>query len=135
MLALPAVDPGLATFYDRTIKSQLDRTSPFSVWGQDHSLEWAQTLVKALAVGFAMLVVFVPGRRSLVQITALAAAVIIAVELTAEHWFYLYIPWFFGLVLPAVAVSATKRPTPDAASSPVASVPGRRLVDLTAGER
>ena len=135
MLALPAVDPGLATFYDRTIKSQLDRTSPFSVWGQDHSLEWAQTLVKALAVGFAMLVVFVPGRRSLVQITALAAAVIIAVELTAEHWFYLYIPWFFGLVLPAVAVSATKRPTPVAASSPVASVPGRRLVDLTAGER
>ncbi len=35
MLALPAIDPGLATFYDRTVKSQIDRTSPFSVWGQD----------------------------------------------------------------------------------------------------
>ena len=48
MLALPAIDPGLATFYDRTVKSQIDRTSPFSIWGQDDSLEWLQTVVKAL---------------------------------------------------------------------------------------
>ena len=53
MLALPAIDPGLATFYDRTVKSQVDRTSPFSIWGQDHSLEWLQTVVKAFAVGLA----------------------------------------------------------------------------------
>ncbi len=99
MLALPAVDPGLATFYDRTVKSQVDRTSPFSIWGQDHSLEWLQTVVKALAVGLALLVAFVPRRRSLVQVAALAAAVLIAVQLTAEHWFYLYIPWFFGLAI------------------------------------
>jgi hypothetical protein len=102
MLALPAVDPGLATFYDRTIKSQLDRSSPFSIWGQDHSLEWVQTIVKAFAVGLAVLVAFVPRRRSLYQVGALAAAVTIAVQLTAEHWFYLYIPWFFGLVLCAL---------------------------------
>jgi Glycosyltransferase family 87 len=105
MLALPAIDPGLATFYDRTVKSQIDRTSPFSIWGQDHSLEWLQTAVKALAVGLAVLVAFVPRRRSLAQVAALAAAVVIAVELTAEHWFYLYIPWFFGLTLCALAVS------------------------------
>jgi hypothetical protein len=103
MLALPAIDPGLATFYDRTVKSQIDRTSPFSIWGQDHALEWLQTAVKALAVGLALLVAFVPRRRSLAQIAALAAAVVIAVELTAEHWFYLYIPWFFGLTLCALA--------------------------------
>jgi hypothetical protein len=105
MLALPAVDPGLATFYDRTVKSQLDRTSPFSVWGQDHSLEWLQTAVKAFAVGLALLVAFVPARRSLGQIAALAAAVVISVELAADHWFYLYIPWFFGLLLCALAAS------------------------------
>ncbi len=94
MLILPALDPGLSGFYDRTVKSQIDRTSPFSIWGQDHSLEWLQTAVKALAVGLALAVAFVPRRRSLVQVAALAAAVMIAVELTAEHWFYLYIPWF-----------------------------------------
>jgi hypothetical protein len=99
MLALPAIDPGLATFYDRTVKSQINRDSPFSIWGQDHSLEWLQTLVKAFAVGLAVLVAFVPRRRSVPQIAALSAAVLIAVELTAEHWFYLYIPWFFGLAI------------------------------------
>jgi hypothetical protein len=135
MLALPAVDPGLATFYDRTIKSQIDRSSPFSVWGQDHSLEWLQTLVKALTVGLAILVAFLPRRRSLVQIAALAAAVIIAVELTAEHWFYLYIPWFFGLALPAVAVSTRRSSSLTASLSSVASAPGRSRVKVAASER
>jgi hypothetical protein len=99
MLALPAIDPGLASFYDRTVKSQVDRTSPFSIWGQDHSLEWLQTVVKAFAVGLALLVAFIPRRRTVPQIAALAAAVLVAVQLTAEHWFYLYIPWFLGLAI------------------------------------
>ena len=109
MLALPAVDPGLATFYDRTIGSQIDRDSPFSVWGQDHSLEWLQTAVKAIAVGLAVVVAFVPRRRSLSQVAALAAAVLIAVQLTAEHWFYLYIPWFFGLTMAALGAPRAAR--------------------------
>ena len=53
-------------------------------------------------------VAFVPRRRSLVQVAALAAAVLIAVELTAEHWFYLYIPWFAALALPALAFSTER---------------------------
>ena len=35
----PAIDPGLHTFYDRTIAYQADRDSPFSIWGQVPSLE------------------------------------------------------------------------------------------------
>jgi len=130
MLALPAVDPGLATFYDRTIKSQLDRSSPFSIWGQDGSLEWVQTVVKAFAVGLAVLVAFVPRRRSLYQVGALAAAVTIAVQLTAEHWFYLYVPWFFGLVLCALAGSDEP-----STREPIASAPGAfRYSDEGAGK-
>jgi Glycosyltransferase family 87 len=134
MLALPAVDPGLATFYDRTVHSQIDRNSPFSVWGQDQSLGWLKTVVEAFAVALAVLVAFVPRRRSLPRIAALAAAVMIAVELTAEHWFYLYIPWFFGLLLGALAVSE-RRPSPAAATtSPAPAAPGRPLQPI-AGER
>ena len=110
MLALPAVEPGLATFYDRTVESQIDRESPFSVWGQEPSLEWLQTIVKVFAVGLALLVAVVPRRRSLPQIAALSAAILVAVQLTAEHWFYLYIPWFFGLVI--VGLLAKPRPSP-----------------------
>ena len=94
MLVHPAVDAGLATFWDRTLESQLERESPFSIWGQESSLEWLQTLLKAFAIGLAVLVAFVPRQRSLPQLAALGAAVMIAVQLTAEHWFYLYIPWF-----------------------------------------
>ena len=135
MAALPAVDPGLATFYDRTVKSQLDRTSPFSVWGQDHSLEWLQTAIKVLAVALATVVAFVPRRRSLVQVAALAAAVTIAVQLVAEHWFYLYIPWFFALALPAIAFSISRSSSATASSSSVANAPARSLAKVAANER
>jgi uncharacterized BrkB/YihY/UPF0761 family membrane protein len=110
MLVLPAVEPGLATFYERTVESQIDRESPFSVWGQEPSLEWLQTIVKVFAVALALLVAVVPRRRSLPQIAALSAAILVAVQLTAEHWFYLYIPWFFGLVI--VGLLAKPRPSP-----------------------
>jgi hypothetical protein len=103
LLALPAVEPGLGSFYDRTVESQLDRDSPFSIWGQTGSLEWLQTLMKVATVALAVIVAFVPRRRSLPQIAALSAAILIAVQLTAEHWFYLYIPWFFGLLITALA--------------------------------
>jgi len=107
LLAHPAVDPGLADFYDRTIRSQVERVSPFSIWGQA-DLEWLHTATKVGAVALGLAVAFVPRRRSLVQIAALGAAVIIAVQLTVEHWFYLYIPWFLPMLL--VALVATRRP-------------------------
>jgi hypothetical protein len=135
MLALPAIEPGLATFYDRTVRSQLDRSSPFSVWGQDHSLEWLQTAVKAFAVGLAVLVAFAPRRRTLPQVAALSAAVIIAVELTAEHWFYLYIPWFYGLALCALASSTSRSSLETLSLSSAASEPGMRPAKVLASER
>ncbi len=106
LLAHPAIDPGLADFYDRSLKSQLDRTSPFSVWGQEPGLDWLQTVVRLLAAGLAVLVAFLPRRRSLAQIAALAAAILIAAQLGVDHWFYLYLPWFAGLVF--VAMSAPR---------------------------
>jgi len=97
------IDPGLGTFYDRTIASQIDRESPFSVWGQTPSLEWLQHAAQIAAAALAILVAFVPRRRTLPQIAALAAAILIAVQLTADHWFYLYIVWFLPVATAALA--------------------------------
>jgi glycosyl transferase family 87 len=135
MLALPAIDPGLGTFYNRTLKSQLDRTSPFSIWGQDHSLEWLQTAFKVVAVALAIGVAFIPRRRSLPQVAALAAAVMIAVEITAEHWFYLYIPWFFGLLLVGLTAATRESSSPTVTASSVASAPGVRREKIAASAR
>jgi Peptidase propeptide and YPEB domain len=98
-------DPGLSTFWHRTIGEQGGRDSPFSIWGQDHSLGWLQALVKAGVVGLALLVAFRPRRRDHVTVAALGAAVMIGMELTVDHWFYLYIPWFLPFLLIAMLAS------------------------------
>jgi Peptidase propeptide and YPEB domain len=98
-------DPGLSTFWHRTIAEQGGRDSPFSIWGQDHSLGWLQALVKAAVVGLAVLVAFRPRRRDHVTVAALGAAVLIGMELTVDHWFYLYIPWFLPFLLISLLAS------------------------------
>jgi Glycosyltransferase family 87 len=103
MLAHPAIDPGLATFWERTITAQADRESPFSLWGQAPALEPLRVAAIVAVAGLALLLAFAPKRRSLPQLAALAAALLIAVQLTTEHWFYLYIPWFLGPLLAALA--------------------------------
>ncbi|MFL5850115.1 MAG: hypothetical protein ACJ76R_14380 [Solirubrobacteraceae bacterium] len=95
-------DGSLHTFYDRTLAYQGDRGSPFSIWGLYGGLGMPQAAVKIAALLLALLLAFVPRRRDVVTLAALGAAVIVALELGITHWFYLYIPWFFPLVLVAL---------------------------------
>jgi hypothetical protein len=101
-MAQTLLDPGLSTFWDRTIGNQAGRDSPFSIWGQEPSLGWLHTAVKVAAVGLALLVAFVPRRRDPVTVAALGAAVLIALQLTIDHWFYLYLPWFLPFLFVAL---------------------------------
>ncbi len=95
-------DPGLSTFWHRTIAEQGGRDSPFSIWGQAHSLGWLQAVVKAGVVGLAVLVAFRPRLRDQVTVAALGAAVLLGMQLTVDHWFYLYVPWFLPFLLIAL---------------------------------
>ena len=115
VMAQTLLDPGFATFFDRTIANQVDRDSPFSVWGQVPSLDWLQLAAQAAAAALAVLVAFVPTRRTLPQVAALAAAVLIAAQLTADHWFYLYIVWFLPGVLVALAIRGDRAVGPTTA--------------------
>jgi hypothetical protein len=110
----PAIDPGLKVFYERTIAAQAGRSSPFSIWGQDESLEWLRDAI-LVAVGIlAIALAFVPRKKSLLQVAALSAALLIGVQITLHHWFYLYIVWFFPLMLVALALlEPTDEPDPD----------------------
>jgi hypothetical protein len=95
-------DPGLSTFWDRTIGEQGGRDSPFSIWGQEQSLGWLQALVKGAVVALAVAVAFRPRRRDHVTVAALGAAVMLGMQLTVDHWFYLYIPWFLPFLFVAL---------------------------------
>jgi hypothetical protein len=99
----PFIPPGgIGEMYDRTLGFQIGRESPFSLWGQKPSLEWLQTLLKLAAVNFAAVLLIVPARKTVTQLAALAAAVLIALQLPTVHWFYLYVVWFAPLVLIAI---------------------------------
>jgi len=110
-------DGGLREVYDRSVGYQASRPSPFSVWGQHDSLDWLQTVVQAGAVLLALAVALVPRRRTPVQVAALAGAVLVAVQLGATHWFYLYVVWFAPLAFVALMGPWRGRA---AASSPAA---------------
>ncbi len=96
----------LRTFWDHTIAFQAERGSPFSIWGlYDPDVSWlnhAQRAVQVAGALLALALAFVPRRRDLVGLAACSAAILLALQLSVSHWFYLYIPWFFGLVMIAL---------------------------------
>jgi hypothetical protein len=101
VVALPLLREDLSTFYDRTVGFQAGRGSPFSIWGL-YGWETAQGVVQGLSVLLAVGLAFVPRRRDVAGLAAACAAVLIGLQLGVTHWFYLYLPWFFGLVMIAV---------------------------------
>ena len=105
LLAWPAIDPGMSTLYDRTIAYQAGRNSPFSIWGQVAALEPIRIAIMAAVALLALAFAFRPKEKQLFQVAALGAALLIGVQLTMQHWFYLYIVWFYPLLLVAISVS------------------------------
>ena len=103
------LEGNLTVFWRHTLAYQAGRGSPFSIWGLWGGLGPEQHLVQGAAVALAVALAFVPRRRTLVQLAALGAAVVIAVQLGLTHWFYLYIPWFFPLVMVALLGSGRGR--------------------------
>jgi hypothetical protein len=96
---IPLLPPGgLREFYDTTIGFQLHRHSPFSIWSQHDGLKPLQSVLKVASLALALALAFFPrGSRSLGQMAALGAAVLVAAQLPLQHWFYLYVPWFLPL--------------------------------------
>jgi hypothetical protein len=102
-IALFLPSGGLLEVWNHTLGFQLSRPDVFSIWALHPTLAPIKDLFEAFAVILAVLVAFRPrGRRTPAQVAALAAALTIAVQLPALHWFYLYIVWFLPLQLIAV---------------------------------
>jgi hypothetical protein len=135
---------GIHEVWHRTFGYQVNRPSPFSIWGQVSSLHWLHLVVDVGAAALALLVAFVPRRRDPVTIAALGAAVLIAFQLAAGHWFYLYVVWFapFAFVALLAPLATSAPPEPEFAQSngrarlpqprsPLPSPTGPRLMSRT----
>jgi hypothetical protein len=90
-------------FFDRTIRWQVGRESPWSLWDwrQYHArgipnLHVVQYVLQGLLVAGALLAAFYPRVKSPLQLAALTAALLAGFEVVQTYWLYTYIPWFFG---------------------------------------
>ena len=109
LLLEPSLWNALETFWERTIAFQLGRDSPFSIWGwgQYHAagipdLASLQTVVQVVTIVLAGVVAAVPREKGPLELAALTAAVLLGVQLSLTHWFYLYLPWMLPFALLAV---------------------------------
>jgi len=119
-------------FYDRTIPHQIGRASPFSLWDwrQYHAglpdLNVLQYVLEGLLVAGALLVAFLPRRKSPLQLAAFSAALLLGFEVVLTHWFYAYLAWFFPFFVFA-ALAPAREPAPAEATEPYGR-PARELV-------
>ena len=103
IVMLPVIlDNNWHAFWRDTISYQAGRTSPFSIWGLWGGLGLEQHVVQGATVALAIAVMVVPRRRGLIEVAALGAAILIALQLGAGYWLYSYIVWFSPFVLVAL---------------------------------
>ena len=123
---LPVLIGGdLHYFWHDSIAYQSSRVTPFSIWGLWGGLGVVQHLLQGAAVALAIVVAFVPQRRGIVEVAALGAAVIIALQLTVNYWLYPYIVWFFPMVAVAMFASHPRRRQVDPTPRPTATTKRR----------
>jgi hypothetical protein len=128
VVSVPALThDSLHEIYERTVVYQSNRGSPFSVWGLYGGLQGWQTAVQLGAVALALGLAAIRRPPGLASLAAAAAAILIALQLGIEHWFYLYIPWFFPLVMIALLARGGEPAgaTPTAEPAVSASEPAR----------
>ncbi len=109
---------GVRRFWSRTLAYQLDRESPFSIWGQHPGLRPLQLALEACVVALAVVVVARPRSLDLRGFAALSGALLLGLHLTMPHWFYLYIPWFLPFALVALVPRWPRIPVPATAPAP-----------------
>jgi hypothetical protein len=115
----------LHVFWDRTIRWQIGRESPWSLWDwrQYHArgipdLHVVQRVLQVLLVAGALILPFFPRRKSPLQLAALTAVLLAGFQIVQTYWLYTYIPWFFGFAAIAL-LSRRQAQQLDTAGAPV----------------
>jgi hypothetical protein len=111
VILLAAFPGGISRFIDATFGFQLDRESPFSPWGL-YELRSPQLMAQGALIMALVLALFKPPMRDARQVAAGVGAALIGAQLVLQHWFYLYIPWFFPFVLLVLVARSEMRAAP-----------------------
>src|SRR5919108_1331526 len=107
-------DGGISELYDKTLGFQEERRGSVLFWGSFPELNWLQTVIQVAVAALAVAVALVPRRKTALQVVALAAALLIAVQLSGRNWWAAYAVWFlplaFGGLLGAYDCADVPRP-------------------------
>jgi hypothetical protein len=116
LLLEPNLWHAVKLFWDRTIRWQISRESPFSIWDwrQYHAkgipdLHLVQRVLQVLLVVGAFAFALVPRNKTPLQLAALTGVLLLGFQLVLTHWSYLYIPWFFPFVAYATLAPRVRR--------------------------
>jgi hypothetical protein len=129
----------LSVFWTRTVKWQVGRDSPWSLWDWKQyyargipNLRIVQHILQAVLVAGALVVPFFPRQKSPLQLAAFTAALLAGFEMVLTYWLYTYIPWFFPFaaiaVLAPAAVVYARAPAPTLQREPEQLDPARPAV-------
>ncbi len=110
VLLFPGQPIGAAKlFYESTLGFQGERVSPWTIYTQVPALAFLQKPLTAFAIFLAVLVAFVPRRRTVRRLAALSAAIIIAFQLTVNYWFFAYVTWFEPFVFVSLLLATNEK--------------------------
>ena len=101
---------GLGVFWSQTLGFQFQRHSFLSIWGQYPQIEPLKVAIQAGTAALAVAASIPVRRRTTAQVGALAGAILIALQLSAVHWYFFYIAWFMPGVLLAVLAVGGRAP-------------------------
>ena len=134
-LLLALGGPGAISAMISAISFQFVRGSFFAPWYTFH-LQWLQPLAQAAVIALAFaaaLRVRASGaaRLDLVRVSAIAAALLLGVQLAASYWTWSYLVWVLPFLLPALLIAdadagAGCATAPSAGAHPEARPPERR---------
>jgi hypothetical protein len=112
-------------FVDRTVRFQIGRSSPFSLWDwrQYHAkgipdLHAVQYVLEGLLVIGAVALLWWPRRRSPLRLAAFTAVLLLGFESVLTHWSYLYMPWFYPFVALTLLAPVPGRPADEPPAEP-----------------
>jgi hypothetical protein len=100
---------GAVEFFDRTLRFQGERETPWTVFAQIPELKVLQPVLTAAVVLLAFVVPVVLKKRTIRRLAALSAALVIAFELTVNYWFYPYVTWFEPFVFVALLLATNEK--------------------------
>jgi hypothetical protein len=100
---------GVVEFFDRTLRFQGERETPWTIFAQVPALKVLQQALTAAVVLLAFIVPVVLKKRTIRRLAALSAAFVIAFELTVNYWFYPYVTWFEPFIFVALLLATSEK--------------------------